>query len=61
MEVGQYSFKNGYMYYQLLQLCEKTSKTALPLDGWMDDTRFYVPFNCTSVISGRWDVDNEKL
>ena len=31
------------------------------LDGWMDDLRFYVLFNCNSVISGRcWD-DNERL
>ena len=27
-------------------------------DGWMDDLRFYVPFNCISVISGRWKVQD---
>ena len=27
----------------------------------MDDLRFYVLFNRVSVISGRWDVDNERL
>ena len=37
------------------------------MDGWMDGgreggmTRFYVPFNSVSVISGRWVVDNERL
>ena len=29
--------------------------------GWMDDLRFYVLFNSISVISGRWEVDNERL
>ena len=28
---------------------------------WMDDLRFYVLFNSVSVISGRWEVDNERL
>ena len=28
---------------------------------WMDDLRFYVLFNSISVISGQWDVDNERL
>ena len=27
----------------------------------MDDLRFYVLFNSVSVISGRWEVDNERL
>ena len=27
----------------------------------MDDMRFYVLFNSISVISGRWEVDNERL
>ena len=27
----------------------------------MDDLRFYVLFNSISVISGRWEVDNERL
>ena len=27
----------------------------------MDDLRFYVLFKSVSVISGRWDVDNERL
>ena len=31
------------------------------MDGWMDDLRFYVLFNSVSVISGRWEVDNERL
>ena len=30
-------------------------------DGWMNDLRFYVVFSSVSVISGRWDVDNERL
>ena len=30
-------------------------------DGWIDDLRFYVLFNSISVISGRWEVDNEWL
>ena len=29
--------------------------------GWMNDLRFYVLFNSTSVISGRWAGDNEML
>ena len=28
---------------------------------WMDDLRFYVLFNNISVISGQWEVDNERL
>ena len=32
---------------------------AIPIDGWMDDLRFYVLFNSDSVIS--WEVDNERL
>ena len=28
---------------------------------WMDDLRFYVLFNSVSIISGRWEVDNERL
>ena len=31
------------------------------MDGWMNDLRFYVLFNSISVISGRWEVDNERL
>ena len=31
------------------------------LDGWMDDLQFYVLFSSVSVISGRWEVDNERL
>ena len=30
-------------------------------DGWMDDLQFHVLFNSISVISGQWEVDNEKL
>ena len=30
-------------------------------DGWIDDLRFYVLCNSISVISGRCDVDNERL
>ena len=30
--------------------------------GWMDDDlQFYVLFNSVSVISGQWEVDNERL
>ena len=34
-----------------------------PTNGsrWMDDMQFYVPFNCISVISGQWKVDNDRL
>ena len=32
-----------------------------PMDGWMDDLRFCVLFNSVSVISGRWEVVNERL
>ena len=28
--------------------------------GWMDDAMLR-PFNSISVISGRWEVDNERL
>ena len=28
---------------------------------WMDDLRFYVLFNSISVISGQWEVHNERL
>ena len=28
---------------------------------WMDDFRFYAIFNSSSVISGRWGHDEEKL
>ena len=31
------------------------------IDGWMDDLQFYVLFNSITVISGRWEVDNERL
>ena len=27
----------------------------------MDDLQFYVLFNSLSVISGQWEVDNERL
>ena len=30
-------------------------------DGGMDDLQFYVLFDSISVISGRWQVDNERL
>ena len=29
--------------------------------GWMDNLQFYVLFNSISVISGWWQVDNERL
>ena len=29
--------------------------------GWMDDLRFYVLVNSISVISGKWEDDNERL
>ena len=28
---------------------------------WIDDFRFYVLLTSISVISGRWEVDNERL
>ena len=31
------------------------------IDIWMDALRFYVIFNSISVISGRWEFDNERL
>ena len=31
------------------------------MNGWMDDLRFYVLFNSTSVISGQCSDDNERL
>ena len=37
------------------------SWTDVLKDGWMDDLLFYVLFNSVSVISGRWEVDNERL
>ena len=27
----------------------------------MDDLRFYILLNSVSVVSGRWEVDNERL
>ena len=27
----------------------------------MDDLQFYILFNSISVISGRWEIDNERL
>ena len=36
-------------------------KKSSGLDGWIDDLQFYVLFNNVSVISGRWEVDNERL
>ena len=30
-------------------------------DVWMDDLRLNVNFNSMSVISGRWNGDNERL
>ena len=29
--------------------------------SWMDDLRFYVLFNCITVILGQWAGDNERL
>ena len=35
------------------------------MDGWvderMDDSRFYVLFNTITVISGQFEVDNERM
>ena len=28
---------------------------------WIDDLRFYAPFNSTFIISGRWEGDKERL
>ena len=30
-------------------------------ERWMDDLQFYILFNSISVISGRWEVGNERL
>ena len=30
-------------------------------DGWMDDWLFYILYNNSSVISGHWEGDNERL
>ena len=38
-----------------------TVRSCLGGGVWMDDMRFYVLFNSVSVISGRWEVDNERL
>ena len=34
---------------------------SLHLDRWMDDLRFLRPIQPISVISGQWQVDNERL
>ena len=34
---------------------------VMRIDKWMDDLRFYILCNSVSVISGRWEVDNERL
>ena len=31
------------------------------MDGWMDGLQLNVLFNSIPVISGRWEVDNERL
>ena len=41
---------------QSLHLFHKTL-----VQGWMSDLRFYVLFNSTPGISGRWVGNNEKL
>ena len=28
---------------------------------WMDGLQFYVLFNSVSIISGQWEIDNERL
>ena len=44
------------MYLELSRLLH-----AIVGDSWMDDLGFYILFNSISVISGRWDDDNERL
>ena len=36
-------------------------RSADVMGGWMEDLRFYVLFNSISVISGRWEIDSERL
>ena len=31
------------------------------MEGWIDDMRSFVLLNSISVISGQWEVDNERL
>ena len=31
------------------------------MDGWIDGLQIYVLINSISVISGRWDGDNERM
>ena len=35
--------------------------SSVKTDGRMDDLRLFDLFNSNLVISGRWDVDNERL
>ena len=70
-EYTQYTIFNMNKRHSLsffLQFCSyeiflRYSRTTInePSDGWMDDLQFYVLFNSVSVISGRRDVDNERL
>ena len=39
----------------------REANMRIQMGGWMDDLRFYVPFNSISVISGRWADDNGRL
>ena len=44
-----------------LRQLTRNVKETFSVNGWMDDLRFYVLFKCISVISGRREVDNERL
>ena len=39
----------------------ETNRVASLESVWMDDLQFYVLFNSFSVVSGQWEVDNERL
>ena len=57
----------NYIYEGLVQcrnqtyLVETLNRTNARKDGWIDDLRLYVLLNSISVITGRWEVENEKL
>ena len=49
------------MKYEVLFPLQRKNIQDLSTADVMDDLRFYVLFNSVSVISGRWEVDNERL
>ena len=54
-----------FFYEKVRKIIPNLSPVTLPYleyyHKWMDDLRFYVLFNSTSVISGQWADDNERL